>query len=138
MVDRMLRPARRGNRRRRSRNFRAWQRFCPDGRTCPYCPHDNTTHLTTSGQPHFYRLATTGETSDASVMLYRHNTPDGGSMLVRRMTVAREAEIVTAFCTACAQEMRAPQVLCYQRTLATGEVVGLKTEDDAQSKGEST
>ena len=137
MVDRMLRPARRGNRRRRSRNFRAWQRFCPDGRTCPYCPHDNTTHLTTSGQPHFYRPATPEEIADVSVRRYRHDTRDGGSMLVRRMTVSREAEIVTAFCTACAQEMRAPQVLCYQRTLATGEVVGLKTEDDAQTKGES-
>ena len=126
MVDRMLRPPRRGNRRRRSRNFRAWQRFCPDGRTCPYCPHDNTTHLSTSGQPHFYRPATTEDVADASVMLYRHDAPDGGSMLVRRMTVAREAEIVTAFCTACALEIGAPQVLCFQRTLATGEVVGLK------------
>ena len=138
MVDRMLRPTRRGNRRRRSRNFRAWQRFCLDGRTCPYCPHDNTTHLSTSGQPHFYRPATPEDVADASVMLYRHDTPDGSSMLVRRMTVAREAEIVTAFCTACALEIGAPQVLCFQRTLGTGEVVGLKTEDDAQTKGEST
>ena len=138
MVDRMLRPPRRGNRRRRSRNFRAWQRFCPDGRTCPYCPHDNTTHLSTSGQPHFYRPATPEDVTDASVILYRHDTPDGGSMLVKRMTVARKAEIVTAFCTACALEIGAPQVLCFQRTLGTGEVVGLKTEDDAQTKGEST
>lgn len=59
-------------------------------------------------------------------MLYTHRTPDGGTMLVRRMTVSREAEIVTAFCTACALEMGTPQVLCFQRTLGTGEVVGLK------------
>ena len=137
MVDRMLRRPKKGNRRRRSRNFRAWQRFCPDGRTCPYCPHDNTTHLSTSGQPHFYRPAVPEEVADASVMLYRHDAPDGGSILVRRMTVSREAEIVTAFCTACALEIGAPQVLCFQRTLGTGEVVGLTTEDDAQLKGES-
>ena len=137
MVDRMLRPPRRGNRRRRSRNFRAWQRFCPDGRTCPYCPHDNTTHLSTSGQPHFYRPAVPEEVADASVMLYRHDTPDGGSILLRRLTVSREAEIVTAFCTACALEIGAPQVLCYQRTLATGEAVGLKMNDE-QMKGKST
>ena len=137
MVDRMLRRPKRGNRRRRARNFRAWQRFCPDGRTCPHCPHDNTTHLTTSGQPHFYRPATPEEVADTSVMLYTHHTPDGGRALVRRMTVSKEAEIVTAFCTACALDMGAPQVLCYQRTLATGEVVGLKTTDDAQLKGET-
>ena len=110
----------------------------PDGKTCPFCPHDNATHLSTSGQPHFYRPATPDEVADTSVMLYTHRRPDGGKMPVRRMTVSREAEIVTAFCTACALEMGAPQVLCYQRTLATGEVVGLKTTDDAQLKGEST
>ncbi len=145
-MDRMLNRPRRGNRRRRARNFRAWQRFCPDGRTpypvrgrlCPFCPHDNTKHLSTSGQPHFYRPATPDEIADYSVMLYTHRTADGDKSLVRRMTVSREAEIVTAFCTACALEMGAPQVLCFQRTLATGEVVDLKTTDDAQLKGEST
>ena len=67
-------------------------------------------------------------------MLYRHNLPQGlpagkagGSVLVRRVIVANHAEIVTAFCTACAQSMKTGQVLCYQRTLATGEVVGVKT-----------
>ena len=59
-------------------------------------------------------------------------------MLVRRIAVARQAEIVAAFCTACALDMGTPQVLCFQRTLGTGEVVGLKTTDDAQTKGEST
>ena len=138
MVDRMLRRPGKGNRRRRSRNFRAWQRFCPDGRTCPYCPHDNSAHLSTSGQPHFYRPATPEEVADSSTRLYRHDKADGGSMLVRRMTISREAEIVSTFCTACALEIGAPQVLCFQRTLGTGEVVGLTTEDDAQTKGEST
>ena len=67
-------------------------------------------------------------------MLYRHTLPEGGSMLVRRETVARNAELVTAFCTACADEIRTPQALCYQRTLATGEVVGIRT-DAKQQKG---
>ena len=138
MVDRMLNRPKRGNKRRRARNFRAWQRFSPDGKTCPHCPNDNTTHLSTSGQPHFYRPATPEETADYSVMLYTHRTADGDKLPVRRMTVSREAEIVTAFCTACALEMDTSQVLCYQRTLGTGEVVGLKTNDDAQLKGEST
>ena len=94
--------AKRTNKHRQERNFKAWQRFSPDGTTCRFCKHDHTTHLCTSAQPHFYRPATEAERSDTTVMLYRHNTPGGGSILVRRMTVARHAEIVTAFCVACA------------------------------------
>ena len=60
-------------------------------------------------------------------MLYRHNLPGGGSVLVRRMTVANRAELITAYCTACAESMGTTQVLCYQRNLAIGEVVGLDT-----------
>ncbi len=47
-------------------------------------------------------------------------------MLVRRVIVANKAELITAFCTACADDLGTHQVLCYQRTLAIGEVVGLK------------
>ena len=60
-------------------------------------------------------------------------------MLVKRVTVARDAD--TAFCTACAKEIGTAQVLCYQRTLAAGEVVGIdhRKEHDmrlaAQAKG---
>ena len=46
-------------------------------------------------------------------------------MLVKRIIVAARAELITAFCTACAEELQTGQVLCYQRTLAKGEVVGL-------------
>ena len=60
-------------------------------------------------------------------MLYRHTLPEGGSMLVRRMTVANRAELITAFCTTCAESMGTTQVLCFQRNLAIGEVVGIKT-----------
>ena len=101
-MDKTLTRAKRTNKHRQERNFRAWQRFSPDGTTCRFCRHDHTQHLCTSGQPHFYRPATEGERSDPTVMLYRHTSTDNGSVLVRRMTVAKHAEIVTAFCTACA------------------------------------
>ena len=59
-------------------------------------------------------------------MLYRHKLPEGGSKLVRRMTVANRAELITAFCTACAESAGTEQVLCYQRNRAVGEVVGIR------------
>ncbi len=46
-------------------------------------------------------------------------------MLVKRVTVAKHAEVVTAYCIAFAAELGTGQALCYQRTLAVGEVVGL-------------
>ena len=51
-------------------------------------------------------------------------------MLVRRMTVANRAELITAYCVACAENIGTEQVLCYQRNLAIGEVVGLKKNDN--------
>ena len=124
---RTLKRAKRNNKRRGQRNYGAWQRFSPDGNTCRYCPHDGSQHLCQSGQPHFYRPATEAERRNTSVMLYRHRLPEGGSTLVRRMTVANRAELITAFCTACAEGMGTAQVLCYQRNLAIGEVVGIET-----------
>ena len=44
------------------------------------------------------------------------------------MTVASHAELITAFCTACAESIGTHQVLCYQRNVGVGEVVGLDTE----------
>ena len=128
-MDRTLRKAARKNKRRRNRNWDAWKRFSPDGATCRYCKHDASKHLCTSGQPHFHRKATEAEVKDTSVMLYRHTLPEGGSMLVRRVTVTRNAELVTAFCTVCAGEIGTAQTLCYQRTLATGEVLGIETNN---------
>ena len=126
-MDRTLKTAKRKNKRRQNRNGSAWRRFSPDGTTCRYCKHDHTTHLTSSGQPHFYRPATEAEKRDPSVMLYRHTLPQGGSVLVRRMVVANHAELVTAFCTACAKSIGTHQVLCYQRNVGVGEVVGVQT-----------
>ena len=48
-------------------------------------------------------------------------------MLVRRMVVANHAELITAFCTACAESIGTHQVLCYQRNVGVGEVVGIDT-----------
>ncbi len=124
-MDRTLRKSRRGNRHRQDRNLTAWQGFSPDGTTCRYCPHDPSTHLCTSGQPMFYRPATDAERNSPSIRLYRHETPENGPVLVRRMVVARAAELITVFCVACALEMNTRQVACYQRNTAVGEVVGI-------------
>ena len=124
-MDRTLKRAKRNSKRRGQRNHGAWERFCPDGVHCRYCKHDGSEHLVSSGQPHFYRPATEAERRDPSVVLYRHRLPEGGSTLVRRITVANRAELITAYCVTCAQTIGTEQVLCYQRNLAVGEVVGL-------------
>ena len=134
-MDRMLKRATRRNKRRRERNSGAWRRFSPDETTCRYCKHDGSKHLCQSGQPHFYRPATEAERRDATVMLYRYTPvsstgqalPQGGSVLVRRMTVANHAELITAFCVPCAESLNTHQVLCYQRNVGVGEVVGVQT-----------
>ncbi len=126
-MDRTLQRAKRNNKRRGRRNNAAWRRFCPDGIHCRYCPHDGSKHLMRSAQPHFFRPATERERRDPWVTLYRHRLPEGGSLLVRRVTVANPAELITAFCTACAESMETDQVLCYQRNTAIGEVVGIET-----------
>ena len=129
-MDRTLKRAKRNNRRRGRRNHGAWRRFAPDGNICRFCPHDGSKHLCRSGQPHFFRPATEAERRDPSVMLYRHRLPEGGSMPVRRMTVANRAELITAYCVACAEAMKTGQVLCFQRNLAVGEVVGIDTRHE--------
>ena len=126
-MDRTLKKAKRNSKRRGRRNYGAWQHLSPDGKTCRFCPHDNSQHLMSSGQPHFFRPATEAERRNNSLMLYRHTLPEGGSVLVRRMTVANRAELITAYCNACAESMKTAQVLCFQRNLAIGEVVGLDT-----------
>ena len=128
-MDRTLKRAKRPSKRRNHRNVGAWRRFSPDGTACRFCEHDGSAHLCASAQPHFYRRATEAERSDPRLTLYRHDTPEGGPALVRRVVVANHAELITAFCTACAEEAGTAQVLCYQRTLATGEVVGVGTNN---------
>ena len=133
-MDRTLTRGTGRNRRRRLRNYGAWQRFSADGQRCPYCPHDGSNHLVQSAQPHFYRRATDTEERNPHTRLYRYTPPGGDRVLLRRMTVARNAEIITAYCTACARRMRTSQVLCYQRNTAVGEVVGLQTNNHSKIK----
>ena len=146
-MDRTLKRAKRRNKRRGRRNYGAWRRFSPDGTTpypvrdrlCRYCKHDGSKNLCQSAQPHFYRPATEADKRDPSVMLYRHTPvsstgqalPQGGSVLVRRMVVANRAELITAFCTACADAMKTHQILCYQRNVGVGEVVGVRTPQES-------
>ena len=42
----------------------------------------------------------------------------------RRVVVANGVEVLEAFCLTCADEKETHQVVCYLRTLATGELVG--------------
>ena len=127
-MDRTLTTKRTRNRKRIRRNHGAWRRFSNEGSICPYCPHHGSLNLVQSAQPHFYRRATANEERNPHARLYRYTTQDGDRVLVRRMTVARNAEIITAYCTACAESMRTHQVLCYQRKVAVGEVVGIRTD----------
>ena len=134
-MDRTLNPVKRGNKRRRARNWKAWQLFSPDGDTCRFCPHPTADHLTSSGQPHFYRPAMETEWRDPFEKLYRHELAGGTEVLVKRITVATRAELLTAFCTACAMDKQTDQVLCFQRTLAKGEVEGLKNLNGNHNDG---
>ena len=136
-MDRTLKPGTGRNKRRRQRNGKAWQIFSPDGEICRYCSHDGSQHLISSGQPHFYRPATPEERHDPTVMLYTHQGKGHSPILVRRITVSKQAEVITAFCTACSEAASTSQVLCYQRTLATGEMVGVKTCTNRQQEGEA-
>ena len=120
-MDKTLRVAKYRNRLRETRNANAWKKFSPDGTICRYCEHDHTTHLTRSGQPHFYRPATAAEWGDGSVTRYWDGDVLGYR---RRMTVAQRAEFTAVYCSACAQHIGTAQVLCYQRNIAVGEMVG--------------
>ena len=128
-MDKTLRKARRPNIKRRQKNVRAWKRFALDGGMCPYCRHDGSAHLTVAIQPHFYRPATTEECGSRSVTLYTHRVGEKGLILVRRISIARDADIVTAYCSTCATRLRTSQVLCFQQTHGIGEVVGISKVD---------
>jgi len=101
-MDATLRRARGSRLRVQERNFRAWERrYSNPDVTCRHCPLDHTTHLTASGQPHFF-------------------TREG-----KRKIVAKYVEIILTFCTACADEIGTSQVICYKRGIAVGERLGM-------------
>lgn len=124
-MDKTLRKARRASIKGRQKNVRAWRKFALDGGICPYCGHDGGSHLTVAIQPHFYRPATPQEAQDSRVTLYTHRISPDRVILVRRVTVARDADIVTAYCKTCATRLRTSQALCFQQTHGVGEVVGI-------------
>lgn len=73
------------------------------------------------------------------MMLYRDEIPGAGSLLLRRIVVGKHAEIIATFCKACAEDLETGQVLCFQRSLAVGEIVGIKSEhDESQESGTKT
>ena len=131
-ADRTLNPTKRGNKKRRTRNWKAWMILSGGSESCPFCKHPMGEHLCSSGQPHFYRPATPGELQEPRQKLYRHEQEDGNFITVRRIMVAKKAELITAFCTTCARELDTQQALCYQRTLAKGEVVGAGSSREIQ------
>ena len=132
-MDRTLNPVKRGRKRNQTRNWKAWQIFSPNGTQCRFCPHNYAAHMASSAQPHFFKLATEEELLNPYEKLYRHDLvsstgqalPEGESVLVKRVIVAKKPELITAFCKTCAKEMNTDQVLCFQRTLAKGEVIGM-------------
>ena len=122
-----------GTKRQSNRNWKAWRLYSPDGDKCRFCPHGSFDHMTSSGQPHFYRPASQSE-RESSTILRNHRLADGSMALVKRITVSARAELKSAFCKACAQDKDTSQVLCFERVLATGEVVGFGQEVGKETK----
>ena len=138
-MDRTLKPPKRASKQRITRNIKAWKLFSPDGSTnCRYCPHSRKDHFTSSGQPHFYHPATEEEIRKRSIKLYVHHLPEGGYVMLKRITVSNKAELITAFCKACAKDKDTNQVLCYQRSLAKGEIVGLRAAQEQKTTAQGT
>ena len=129
-MDKTLNPRKRSSKYRRARNSSAWQ-LIGGSDNCIFCPHQASDHLTSSGQPHFYRPATTEErgqfSSDFSLRWYE--LKNGSRIIAKKIIVGKKAELITAYCKECAKEKDTSQVMCYQRVLAVGELVGFSLED---------
>ena len=117
-----------GTKRQHDRNWKAWQLYSPDGDKCRFCSHGAEDHRVHSGQPHFFRPVSESEKDFFTGLLYDYRLADGNLLRVKRITVSNRAELSLAFCTACAQDNRTSQVLCFERVLAVGELVGLGQE----------
>ena len=116
-MDRTLKRAKRNNKRRGRRNHGAWQRFAPDGIHLSLLPARRLASTCASpGQPHLLPARDGGGTIRTPwVKIYRHDPvsstgqarfPDQspGHGLVRRMTVANRAELITAYCVVLRRE----------------------------------
>ena len=107
-----------------ARQRAAWNRFADHEGRCPFCHHASVDHVFSSGQLHFFRPATEAE-SDGPGRLYLHPV-----RLLKRLSVAKEAEVLHVYCAACAEEKATVQVVCFIRTWGTGEVVGVAASRD--------
>ena len=132
-MDRTLTTSKRGNKQRQARNWKAWQEFSREGSICKYCPHDHTQHLCTSSQPRIYTPWLGPPHHSTYRKPYLHELEDGRSFRVYKTVIAKKPEFVTVFCKACARELGASQVLCYQRNVAIGETVGLRPDEEGES-----
>ena len=129
-MDRTLKPAKRSNKRRKDRNEVAWDNSMGPGNICIFCGHSGNEHLMSSGQPHFFRPATKAEIRDGANIYYHYLDEKKNTYLyVRKILVAAKPELITCYCQQCAREKDTDQVMCFQRTLAKGELVGLETAD---------
>lgn len=108
-----------------ARQKAAWKRFAGPQDLCPFCRHSGADHMWSSQQPYFFRPATEEESGGAG-RLYVH--VDYG--LLKRLTVAKGAEVLQVYCGACAEEKATGQVVCFIRTWGIGEVVGAEASGD--------
>ena len=109
-----------------SRHYKAYLRMMSDSHECRFCSHLNTEHLSSSGQPYFYRVIRKGDAMP-NIGVYTHYFDEAKTrgVLIHRVVVAKEPELITMYCTQCALDKDTSQVMCYQRTLANGEIKGL-------------
>ena len=122
-MDRTMKVADRTIKRRSRRNVRVWSLFATSKGLCPFCGHKAPEHVVSSGQPHFFRLATDAEVRNKVGNLYVETKAQESRVLLRRLTVANRAEIDMAGCLTCTEGIGTAQVVCYVRNVASGEVV---------------
>ena len=128
MGDKTLTPRKRQSKKRMSRSYKAYLTMMSGSHECRFCSHLNTEHLTSSGQPFFYRVIGK-EDAVPNTGVYTHYFDEAKrrAVLIHRVVVAKEPELITMYCKQCALDKNTSQVMCYQRTLANGEIKGLDT-----------
>ena len=84
---------------------------------CRFCGHHYGDHVASVGQPHFFRLRSAYDTSPEYA--------DNGGMSLTKVVVACAAELEELFCYECAESMNASQVVCWMKSVARGEIVGI-------------
>ena len=128
-MDRTMKVDARTSRRWGCHNVRAWSLFATSEGLCPFCGHKAPEHIVSSGQPHFFRLATDAEVRSKAGNLYVETKPQRSRVFLRRLTVANRAEIEVAGCLTCVEGIGTAQVVCYVRNVASGEVVRGRVPD---------